>query len=109
MDGYICQYRNWSNKTYKMKEDTEVQRQIWIYEQSQKRPGELLQILHESMRPILIMKDKDRCGIPYFHSPCNKCDNAYDITLWSTGKKARVALGFLLVIVGTILLVISTS
>ena len=70
---------------------------------------EELQILHESMRlPILIMKDKDRCGIPYFHSPCNKCDNAYDLTLWSTGKKIRVALGFLLVIVGSVLLIIST-
>ena len=70
---------------------------------------EELQILHESMRlPILIMKDKDRCGIPYFHSPCNKCDNAYDLTLWSTGKKIRVALGFLLVIDGTVLLIIST-
>ena len=70
---------------------------------------EELQILHESMRlPILIMKDKDRCGIPYFHSPCNKCDNAYDLTLWSTGKKIRVALGFLLVIVGSVILIIST-
>lgn len=88
---------------------TEEERQLWIYKESQKRPGELMQILHESMRPpILIMKDKDRCGIPYFHSPCNKCDNAYDLTLWSTGKKIRVALGFLLVIVGSVILIIST-
>lgn len=84
-----------------MTEDEELQRQLWIAEQLQKRPNDLMQILHESMRlPILIMKDKDRCRIPYPHSPCNKCDNAYDLTLWSTGKKIRVALGFLLVIVG---------
>ncbi len=55
------------------------------------------------------MKDKDRCGIPRYHGACNKCDNAYDITLWSTGKKVRVAVGFLITIIGTILLVISTS
>ena len=54
------------------------------------------------------MKDRDRCRIPYPHSPCNKCDNAYDLTLWSTGKKIRVALGLLITIIGTVLLLIST-
>jgi len=58
--------------------------------------------------PILITKDKDRCGIPYYHSPCNKCDNAYDLTLWSKRKKIRVALGFVITIIGTVLLIIST-
>ncbi len=88
---------------------TEEERQLWIYKESQKRPGELMQILHESMRlPILIMKDKQRCNVSYRHSPCNKCDNAYDLTLWSIGKKIRVALGFLITIIGTVLLIIST-